>query len=228
MGAGGRWHRATRVTADDDRSGVPAHSPCRLCACQGTPCLRVTLAHIAQLRASSLSWKQGSFACGRCTAPIYDPCCRMNTLSSPPQPMSGRCSPASSTGTGRPWCARGRALRRVAAPARGALLQPHPARPRAAGAERWRLQTVIAGENPAGLHGSVCHLPGVMTLELLLPGTKGSSPEQLTALLLAARSLNHQCPESSSHPPARWPAGGADNARNRCGRGWLTQLRTRT
>jgi hypothetical protein len=43
----------------------------------------------------------------------------------------------------------GRALRRVAAPASGALLQPHPARPRAAGAGRWWLQTVIVGENPA-------------------------------------------------------------------------------
>jgi len=68
------------------------------------------------------------------------------------------------------------------------------------------LQTVIVSENPAGLHGSVCHLPGVITLELLLPGTKGSCPEQLAALLLAARSLNHHYPGPGSHPPARWPS----------------------
>ena len=63
--------------------------------------------------------KQGSFALGRCTADTHlrSELCRTNTPSPPPQPMSGRCSPASSTGTGRPWCASGRALRRVAAPA---------------------------------------------------------------------------------------------------------------
>jgi len=119
--------------------------------------------------------------------------------------MSGRCSPASSAGTGRPWCASGLALRRVAVPARGALLQPLPAPPRAAGPGGGWLQTVIVGQNPAGLHGSVYHLPAVITACAAAAWDQRLFPEQLTALLPAARSFNHQYPESSARPPAWTP-----------------------